>query len=76
MAMGSDGQNSYKASPLAPFLCHLPSLQLTSKQSSHSYSCLRVSLMIHYMAFPTREADITSRIYRRLQEERQSGNDR
>lgn len=29
-AMESDGQNSYKASPLAPILYHRPPLQLTS----------------------------------------------
>ena len=29
-AMGSDGQNSYKASPFAPILYHRPSLQLSS----------------------------------------------
>jgi hypothetical protein len=29
--------------------------------------------MMHYMTFPTREADIMSRIYRRLQEGRLSG---
>ena len=68
----------YKASPFAPILYHRPSLQLTSKQLSHILSCLRlrVSLMIHYMAFPTREANIMSRISRRLQEGRPAGYDR